>query len=430
MKLKNSISKMLALPYIRQFLKNASWSLGGTASGKALFLLSFVIVARILNKEEYGKIGILRSTITMFIVFSSLGMGLTAARFVAFYRTADKNKAYQIHKASSQIALFFGLIMAVVILLFSKEISQISFGSTELAKSLQLTVIPLFFGTIASAQSGTLSGLEDFKQIGINNLIYSASQFILILCGAYIRGGDGVLLALGVSAAILVFLNYNSINKHFNSTIKDVKTFTVEIRKIFVQFSLPAMLSTFVALPIIWWGKALLVRTGGFSEMAIFDISEQWYLMVLFIPNSIGGIILPMLSNSISQSSNNNYKNIIKLNLIVNCAIVSVLALIFIIAAPFIMKFYGKSFANYLPLRILLFASILQTVNSILGQVIASKARMWLGFAVNLFWGISFVLSAIIFVRYLNLGSVGLSYAFLISYILHSVLQGYLTSKL
>lgn len=393
-------------------------------------LLAFIVVARIIGKEEYGKIGMLRSTITMFMVFSSLGMGLTAARYVAYYRNSNKEKAYQIHKASNQVALIFGLFIVIILLLFSRQISQVSFGTAELSFSLKLTVIALFFSSVSSAQSGTLTGFEDFKRLGINNLIYGIVQFILIIIGAYFSGADGVLVALGISAAVFGFLNQKSINEHFGSGFRNIKTFTPEIRKIFVKFSLPAMLSTFVALPVIWLAKTLLVRTDGFAEMAIFDVSEQWYLMVLFVPNSIGAIILPMLSNSLSEGSGNDYKKILKLNLLVNCAIVIALTIVIIVLAPYILKLYGNNFTSYLPLRILLLAAVLQTVNSVLGQVIASKAKMWLGFGVNLFWGVSFLISAYIFVDYLNLGSLGLSYAFLVSYLLHSVVQGFITVKI
>ncbi len=402
----------------------------GTVSGKTLMLVAFIIVARIIGKEEYGKIGVLRSTITMFMVFSSMGMGLTAARYVAYYRNSNREKAYQIHKASNQVALIFGLVISVVVLLFNRQISDSSFGSPELSYSLKLTVIALFFSTISSAQSGTLTGFEDFKRLGINNLIYGVAQFFLIILGAYFWGADGVIIFLGISAAIFVGLNQISINRHFGSVFKNIKAFTPEIKNIFIKFSLPAMLSTFVAMPVIWLGKALLVRTNGFGEMAIFDVSEQWYLMVLFIPNSIGAIILPMLSNTLSEDSGTQYNKLLKLNLLVNCVVVTVLTLIIIVLAPFILKLYGSSFTSYLPLRILLVAAILQTINSVLGQVIASKAKMWLGFGVNLFWGICFLTIAYIFVEYMHLGALGLSYAFLLSYLIHSVVQGVITFKI
>lgn len=393
-------------------------------------LIAFIIVARIIGKEEYGKIGVLRSTITMFMVFSSAGMGLTAARYVAYFRNSNREKAYQIHRASNQVALIFGLLISGVVFVFNHQISKSSFGTDDLSFALKLTVVALFFSTVASAQSGTLTGFEDFKKLGINNLVYGLIQFFLLIIGAYFWKSDGVILALGISALCFVVLNQISINKSFGSTFKNTRFFTPEIRSIFAKFSLPAMLSTIVAMPVIWLAKALLVRTNGFGEMAVFDVSEQWYMMVLFIPGSIGTIILPMLSNTLSEGSEKQYNKLLKINLLVNCAIVTAIAIVIIFLAPFILKLYGRTFTSYLPLRILVAAAILQTINSVLGQVIASKAKMWLGFGVNLFWGISFLTISYIFVEYMHLGALGLSYAFLLSYLLHSILQGFITFKI
>lgn len=393
-------------------------------------LVAFIIIARIIGKEEYGKIGVLRSTITMFMVFSSLGMGLTSARYVAFYRNNNKEKAYQIHVASNLVAIIFGLVISFIVFIFNTTITNLSFGSDELAFSLKLCIIALFFSTVSSAQSGTLTGFEDFKRLGINNLIYGIVQFFLIILGAYFWGTNGVIVFLGISACVFVILNQISIKKHFGLSFKNIRIFTPDIKSIFIKFSLPAMLSTFVALPVLWYGKAILVRIGGYGEMAVFDVSEQWYLMVLFIPNSIGAIILPMLSNALSEESDSQYHKLLKLNLLVNCGVVLILALIIMLLAPFILKLYGSNFTSYLPLRILLLAAVLQTINSVLGQVIASKAKMWLGFAVNLLWGVGFLILAYIFVGYLHLGALGLSYAFLISYLLHSIVQAFITYKI
>lgn len=393
-------------------------------------LVAFIIVARIIGKEEYGKIGVLRSTITMFMVFSSAGMGLTAARYVAYFRSSNREKAYQIHRASNHVALMFGLFISAIVFIFSRQISNSSFGTNDLSFSLKLTVVALFFSTVASAQSGTLTGFEDFKKLGINNLAYGFVQFFLLVIGAYFWKSDGVILALGISAFCFVILNHISINKSFGSTFKTIQLFTPEIKSIFMRFSLPAMLSTIVAMPVIWLGKTLLVRTNGFGEMAVFDVSEQWYMMVLFIPGSISTIILPMLSNTLSQGSEKQYYKLVKLNLFVNCVIVTVITLVIIFLAPFVLKLYGRTFTSYLPLRILLATAILQTINSVLGQVIASKAKMWLGFGVNLFWGISFLVISYIFIEYMHLGALGLSYTFLLSYLLLSILQGFITFKI
>jgi O-antigen/teichoic acid export membrane protein len=174
-------------------------------------------------------------------------------------------------------------------------------------------------------------------------------------------------------------------------------------------------------LPILWWSKTLLVRNSGFEEMAFYDVAEQWNMMLLFIPNSISSILLPLLTNVLSVGTQNQYRKLININLIVNGGVTLLLALIIIPLAPYILKLYGNNFTNYIPLRIMLLTAVLQAINAVLGQVIASKGKMWDGFILNLCWALIISITALLFIKN-NLGAIGLSIAVLISYISHTTL--------
>ena len=75
----------------RRMASGAFWSLTGTALGKFCILLAGIFCARILGQEEFGELGMVRSTIGMFIVMGSAGIGVTATRFISQYRESDKS---------------------------------------------------------------------------------------------------------------------------------------------------------------------------------------------------------------------------------------------------------------------------------------------------------------------------------------------------
>ena len=68
----------------KRLYKGISWTLAGSVVNKVLQLTAFILVARIIGKEDYGRIGIVRSTISMFTIISTMGMGVTATRYI-FY---------------------------------------------------------------------------------------------------------------------------------------------------------------------------------------------------------------------------------------------------------------------------------------------------------------------------------------------------------
>ena len=77
--------KVLSSDIGKRMAYGAFWSMTGTALGKFLVLVSGIVCARILGKEVFGEFGMIRSTIGLFIVLGSAGIGITATRFISLY---------------------------------------------------------------------------------------------------------------------------------------------------------------------------------------------------------------------------------------------------------------------------------------------------------------------------------------------------------
>ena len=202
----NSISlKINQSQLSKRLFSGVSWTLIGSIIGKTLQLISFIIVARLLGKEEYGQIGIIRSTLSMFLMFSTLGMSITASRYISLYRNTDPYKALKVYKFTHNTVIGFGVIIALLLFIFSGFIAVNSLHNINLTGSLKISAIVLFFISLSSAQNGALNGFENFKALGIHSVINGVLQTILLVVGAYYFGINGVIIALGISAAILYF---------------------------------------------------------------------------------------------------------------------------------------------------------------------------------------------------------------------------------
>jgi len=416
----------------KRLFSGVAWTLVGSIIGKFLQLISFIVVAQILGKEEYGQVGIIRSTLAMFLMFSSLGMSMTASRYIALYRNSDPGKAYQIYKFTHNSIIIFGIVIALLLFFFSSYIAENSLNNIGLSNPLKLSAIVLFFLSLTSAQTGALNGFENFKALGLHSIINGVLQTALIVAGAYYFGINGVIIALGVTALLLYFQYRFSLKSNLKILKQAPKSKDEKFKNssIFFKFSLPAVLSGIATVPVLWWAKTYLVRHGGFGEMAIYDVAEQWYFVLLFIPNSLSSIILPLLTNTTAEGTEAQYTKLIKLNLIINFTITFVIAIFIAIFSPLIYSFYGKDFLNNTPMLILLITAVICATNNVLGQVIASKGKMWIGLGVNSLWGLWLVLFSILFIGNYGLGSTGLAYAMLVSYFLHSLTQLFVAFKI
>lgn len=414
----------------KRLYSGISWSLLGSIVSKVLQLLAFIIIARILGKMEYGKIGIIRSTISMFMVFSTMGMGISATRYISLYRNQYPYKALQVYHFVNKVTLLFGLFIAVVLFFTSSTLAKTSLHDASLSSTLQIGAFALFFLTLTATQTGTLNGFEDFKSIGIQASINGILQLLFIVLGAYFWGIKGAIGGIATAA----FFYWIQLRFAIKPNVKKLKTNIVNenrpnLLSIFVKFSLPSLLASVVFIPVIWWTKTFLIRHAGYGEMAVFDVSEQWYYILLFIPNSISSILLPMLTNTSVEGSKQQYSYLIKVNLYINVGITLILAIFAGLLSPFINRLYGKDFTNYLPMIVMLVTAVFCAANNVFGQVIASKGKMWMGFGLNCLWAIWLVLFSLLFIGRMKLGALGLAYAMLISYLLHSIAQGLVALK-
>ena len=309
-------------------------------------------------------------------------------------------------------------------MLFAPYLAEKSLNAPYLITEIRFGAILLFFTIIDAVQTGTLAGFEDFKSIAINTFISNVGEVILMLIGAYYYNVIGAVVGFGLGYVILFFLNVDSIKKNIQRDRLQINMKSVSIQDlgILYRFSIPATLSSLMVAPAFWFVRSLLVRQGGFSEMGLYEVADQWKIIILFIPSAISQIVLPILSNIVGKKDSNSFWNVLKYNIYLNIVVSFVLVMFVVLASNYILKFYGTEFSDNRPIIILAFSTIFTSISCVVGLAISSKAKMWIGFFFNAFWACMLIIFSYIFL-YNDLGAVGLSLAVLCSYMVHALLQ-------
>lgn len=108
----------------RRFIKGALWSVAAAVVSQGMRFLAFVIVARILGKTGFGELGMIQHTVSMFGVFAGLGLGLTATKHVAEFRSVDPARAGRIIALSSVVALISGGLVGIAVFFASPYLAR------------------------------------------------------------------------------------------------------------------------------------------------------------------------------------------------------------------------------------------------------------------------------------------------------------------
>lgn len=400
----------------------AFWSFTGTALAKFIVLISSIICARILTQQEFGEFGLVRSTINMFVVVGAAGLGVTATKYISEYKKANLERVPSIYILTNGFAWITGIIVAFCVFISAKAISVNLLNTPLLETSIKVGSLLLFVTILNGAQSGTLSGFEDFKSIAINTFIGSIFESIFMLIGAYYYGVNGAVLGFGSGYIVLYICNLFSIKRHLRNFGIDIRfsLFNKKDLKLLYSYSLPAMLSSLVVAPTFWGIRTILAKDSGFAELALYEAADQWKIIILFIPSAISQIVLPILSSS---GNSKNFWKILKINILINGLVSFVLTSGIALFSPFIMKMYGDSYiGGEWTLILLAISTIFSSVSNVVGLSIYSRAKMWVGFLFNTIWAVLTLGFTYLFVS-LNFGAMGVALAITLAYLLHTIYQ-------
>ena len=423
---------MTILDKIRQsdiahrIISGAFWTFTGTALGKLCVLIAGFLCARILGKELFGQLGMVRSTINMFIVLGASGFGVTATKYISQLKGTNISRMMSICKLTYRFTIITGIIITILILCFSGLIARDSLNESSLTTTIQFGSILLFFSIIYGVQNGILTGFEAFKAIATNTFIGSFIQSIFMIVGAYYYGVNGAILGFGIGVISLYFVNKVSINRRYHEykiSFSDTHI-QKEDYKIIINYSIPATLSALTVTPAFWLIRTILVRHEGYATLASFEAADQWRIMMLFIPTAISQIALPILSCILND--NKKFKDVLLVNLVLITVISTLIFLFILVFGESMMNMYGKDFTDKQPLIYLAISTIFSSVSNLIEMSIYSKNKMWPNLLLNFIWALSMILTSHILVER-GFGATGLSIAVLISYVIKTIcMSGYI----
>ena len=396
-----------------RFTAGVAWSVAGTVISRGFTLAASIVCARFLGKMGFGELGIIQTTIGTLGIFAGLGLGLTATKYVAEFRCQDPEKVGRILALSNLASLVSSAAMAAVLIVSSRYLASKTLANSRLAVPLAIGAGLVFFGGLNGAQTGALAGFEAFQTIARVNVQAGLCSFPLVAIGVWRWGLNGAVCGLVVAMAVNWVLNNFALRRECAEARVSyelagfLKEWTVLHR-----FSLPAFLASIVVGPASWFCNALLVRQpNGYAQLGLYTAADRWRLLILFVPTSVFGMLVPVLSNLYGSGDQLSFRRIFRANLvgIAGLALVGA-ALVSVLAKP-IMAGYGPGFNVGWPILIILsFSALPEALNTLFGHPLVVAGAMWWRFGFDAFLALILVgLGVALIPRW---GAVGLASAY------------------
>lgn len=399
-----------------RYARGVFWNALGTLFAQGSVFLTAILLARLLGKEVFGELGMIQSTLLTLTSIAQVSTGLTATKYVAEFRDADKARAGRVLGLCSVLTLATGVVATALLLISAPWVAEHMLAAPHLALSLAISAAFVLFSVMNGYQIGALAGLESYKSISVYGALLGAAHLALCGLGAVLWGLHGALTGLAVSALLrwgVYGLVLRREIKKQGITMKRQEGF--KERGILYRFALPAALSGLTAMPAIWFGNVLLVRqVEGYSEMGLYTAVNNIRALMLMMPVLLNNVGTAVLNNKFGNKNEVGYWGLYSANIKMSGLLAFAGAVVMILLGDVIPVWYGmRPTDSSLNLIVILSAALVFEALAVsCYQLIQTKRKMWTSFfLVSLPRDLSMIGVAIVFIPIWGASGLGAAYA-------------------
>ncbi len=409
--------KISSSSFIKKLIYGTFWMAFGSLMSRGLLSLASIVLARILTVSQYGEFGMIKSTIDNFLIFASLGIGLTTTKYISELKDNNKKEASTMLGAALLLVVVLSTLVAIAIMLLSGLISIRFLNNPGLQIPLIIGGFTLIFISLNVTQMGALLGFQAYKKNSTANILQGAFLFCGLVLGGYLGGVKGALfgnliaIAL-VSIALLKLLKDESKRQEITVSFKNLK---VNIKKIY-KFAIPACLSSIIVAPTIWFLDTLLVnQPNGYKALGLYSAVIIFSTAIQMFNGAISNVLLPIfLSNSDGKSPKKEFFNYFGswiISILISFPLLLFPEITSVILGP---KFDFNQIVPILGMSIM--TTLIITNRAGVSRDLIIKNKMWLSVFSMGQWAAT---NLTIFYFLKGYGAVGFAFSYMISYVIN-----------
>ena len=311
-----------------------------------------VILNGIIIGNFFGNIGLAAFGLTLPIIYANLAIGYIfsyGGSIVASNNMADEKRVNNNFTVVCIVAAIIGIILTVLLLIFTSDVAQIlgasgeSFNSTvSLMKGFFLVILPLMFLYIFI----NYSRIDGYPVLGLYaGLLLFLLNLILNLVFVMIFKTDifGVGLATALSTIITVlFLLSHFLSKKSTYKFQKNLEFKMELSQI-IKSGLPNALNQIYNMLRTIITNYLGVMVGGLIFLGALSIQSNVYLLLCSVGVGIGSTTSALGGLFYGEKDKTQLEQLLEISIKYALVIISIIALILFIFAPYFVYMFGKN---------------------------------------------------------------------------------------
>lgn len=406
-------------PPILNLLKTGFLTAIATFARLLSAFLVMKLVAVLAGPEGVAQLGQFMSLTALLVVFAGGGVGSGVVKYLAQFRD-DVQSIQALVGSALTFTLVSSLLMCVLVLIFSTDISIWLFGGGEYTSLIVVLAVAQIFVALHNLIIAIINGMMDVKRLALVHVIGAVIGVLLPSALGYFFKLYGVLLAFVLGQGLLLFVSlgcyarsqYFNLN-YFRPIVDN------EMLSRLAKFSLMTLTSALLAPIVQIVVRNMLAENFSWEQVgywqAVTKVSEAY---LLFISMAISVYYLPKLS---SIDDRQNFKREIVLGYTILMPVVFLsAAFVFILKGPITWLLFSDEFEGALYLYApQLIGDVIKIASFLLSYIMLAKSMTKTFFVSELFFSSLYVV--LVYVMSASFGLIGAMYAFIVNYSIYFI---------
>ncbi len=405
-----------------QILKSSALVGGSQVANIAIGIIRTKAMAMLLGPAGFGLFGLYGSIQNLTQSVAGMGINSSGVRQIAeAVGTGDRIRIAQTAAVLRRTAVVLGLFGAVLLALFSRQISRLTFGSTERTAAVALLSAAVFFTLVAGGQGALIQGTRRIADLAKMNVLGALFGLCASLPLVYFFREKGVVPSIVVVAGMGILTSWWYSRKieiePAAATFSELRQEALALLKLGSAF----MASGLMTLGVAYSVRVMILRQLGFEATGLYQ--SAWTLgglYVGFILQAMGADFYPRLTASIHDNPEAN--RLVNEQTLIGLLLAGPGVIATLSFAPLVIAlFYSAKFTAAVGLlRWITLGAMLQVITWPMGFIIVAKGNQTIFFLAEFAWSVVAIALAWICLRVFGLNGAGI--AFFGSYVFHACL--------
>jgi len=406
-----------------QILKSSALVGGSSLLNIGIGIVRTKAMAMLLGPAGFGLFGLYNSVANITQTLAGMGVNSSGVRQIADAASAgDEERVARTTVVLRLVSIFLGFLGAAFLIVFSRQVSAVTFGNRQNASEISLLSIVVFLMLISVGQSALIQGTRRIADLARMNTFGAMSATLFSIPLVYLFHEKGVVPALIAVAAMTLLSSW------WYSRKIQIKSLNLNIpamwreTSVLLKLGFAFMSSGLMTMGVAYVVRLTVLRKVGFEATGLYQ--SAWTLgglYVGFILQAMGADFYPRLTAAANDDKECNRLVNEQTEIGVLLAGPGVLATLTF--APLVLGiFYSAKFIEAVPiLRWVSLGTVLQVITWPIGFIVIAKARQKLFFLCETGWAVISLILAWVSVSAFGLTGAGI--AFFGSYVFHGVMM-------